>query len=444
VSSELVSAAENTSKFDIAVVGAGILGVSIAYWISQLCNSSICLIDREQSVAQHTSSRNTGVIHRPFYLDPQKKRVFARAAQKSYSMWNEFAKSYGLPWRKAGTLELATRAEDITTLERYKKWSLENGMEESEIQLLDATGVSNIQPEVKAYGGILSKTDTCVDYGAFTCKLFEIALKNGIKFIRGFVVKRISENLDSVTMISSEKSEIRAQFMINAGGGGSLKLAHSLGAAMDYADLNFRGEYRTLDEAFAGRFPRNIYTVAKYKEFPFLDPHVIIRADGRHEIGPNAVLVFSPYSYSGLSTKKTEIFSKIFARPISPKLRLFMNKKFLSLAWDEWRSSVSQKAMCERVKKFLPSLEMSHFKGNGIAGVRSSLVNSKGFVPEAVLIEGNRALHILNYNSPGATGAPAYSAYVVKLLLEKGHLKRAESGTKKPLWTFEDAIEIFA
>jgi (S)-2-hydroxyglutarate dehydrogenase len=384
------------------------------------------------------------VIHRPFYIDPQKKRVFARAAQKSYSMWSEFAKSYDLPWRQAGTLEIATSAEDITTLEQYKKWSLENGMEESEIQLLDATGVSNVQPEVKSYGGILSKTDTCVDYGAFTRKLFEIALKNGIKLIRGFLVKRIFQNPNGVTMISSEKSEIRAQFMINAGGGGSLKLAHSLGAAMDYADLNFRGEYRTLDEAFASRLSRNIYTVAKYKEFPFLDPHVIIRADGRHEIGPNAVLVFSPYAYSGLSKRKSDIFSKIFARPISPKLKLFTNEKFLFLAWDEWRSSVSQKAMCERVKKFLPSIEMSYLKGNGIAGVRSSLINSKGFVPEAVLVEGNSALHILNYNSPGATGAPAYSAYVVKSLLEKGHLRTAESGVKKGLWTFEDALEIFA
>ena len=53
-------------KFDIAIIGGGILGTSISYWISSIFDYSVCVIEKESSVAQHTSGRNTGVVHTPF------------------------------------------------------------------------------------------------------------------------------------------------------------------------------------------------------------------------------------------------------------------------------------------------------------------------------------------------------------------------------------------
>ena len=61
-------------KFDIAILGGGILGTTISYWISNLYDSSVCVIEKESNVAQHTSGRNTGVVHTPFYLNPEKKK----------------------------------------------------------------------------------------------------------------------------------------------------------------------------------------------------------------------------------------------------------------------------------------------------------------------------------------------------------------------------------
>src|SRR5579863_2304617 len=93
--------------YDIAIVGGGILGVTISYWLSQIYECSIILVEKESEVAKHTSIRNTGVVHRPFYLNPEKKRVFSRAAQKSYFMWKVLAQRYGLTWDPVGTLEVA-------------------------------------------------------------------------------------------------------------------------------------------------------------------------------------------------------------------------------------------------------------------------------------------------------------------------------------------------
>ena len=54
--------------------------------------------------------------------------------------------------------------------------------------------------------------------------------------------------------------------------------------------------------------------------------------------------------------------------------------------------------------------------------------------------EGHNSFHIVNYNSPGATGAPAYSALVVRKLQDKGILKSPNS-QKNSLWNFHSIIE---
>jgi len=62
------------SKYDIAIIGGGILGTSISYWISSLYDVNLCVIDKESDVAMHASSRNTAVVHSPFYLNPKTKK----------------------------------------------------------------------------------------------------------------------------------------------------------------------------------------------------------------------------------------------------------------------------------------------------------------------------------------------------------------------------------
>ena len=78
-------------NFDIAIVGGGVLGTSISYWISNLYDLNVCVIDKESDVAKHTSGRNTGVIHTPFYLDPEKKKIFAKSAYLSNTLWKKLA-----------------------------------------------------------------------------------------------------------------------------------------------------------------------------------------------------------------------------------------------------------------------------------------------------------------------------------------------------------------
>ncbi len=433
--------ARRGKTYDVAIVGGGVLGVTIAYWLSQLYDCSIAIVDQAEEVAFHTSTRNTGVIHRPFYLNPKTKKVFAASAEHSYPMWKELARRHALPWREVGTLEVALRDDDVATLEKYSGWGPENGMPEGELALLDAAGVKALEPEVSCMGAIHSMTDVSVDFGAFTRCVNGLASNGGVRFLGGLKVESVDASDGGIALKFARGGSVEGitcGFMVNAAGGGSVDIAHALGIGKGYTDLHFRGDYWLVGEPFAARVTRNIYSVARHKQFPFLDPHFVVRADGTRQIGPNAALVATPFTYKGLGRG---FVGKMLERPVGPKLRLFGSATFLSLIWTEWRSSFSKKAMCGRVRQFLPGLDSSYLGGRGLSGVRSSVIDKEGFVPEAIQLETENSFHVLNFNSPGATGAPVYSAMVVRRLQESGALSGlAAKAPTDSVWKFDEVL----
>jgi len=434
---------EKSADFDVVVVGAGILGVTLSHWLSSLYDCRIALLDNAQVAAAQTSTRNTGVIHRPFYLDPVKKRIFARTSFISHPMWESLAKREGLPWRPIGTFNVAAEDREIVTLERYRRWGIENGMEENELELLDGRGVRNLEPEVSCRAALISKTDVSVDFGVFTRFLWRRLGSQGVRFFGGHRVVGVREKDGSAEVVANAGSglvSLRSRLLLNAAGGGSLEIAHFSGLAKEYASLNFRGEYWVVDESFASRVSSNIYRPPQFPQYPFLDPHFVVRADGTRQIGPNAVLVPGPYVYSGIGLSKLGAF---LDRPVAAKLRLLTNRDFVALVAGEWRSSLSKGAMCDRVRRFVPALNKGMLNRRAVFGVRSSVIDSSGFIPEAIQLRGEASAHIINFNSPGATGAPAFSAMVVAELREEGRLtwlSPTKEGHPIPDWDFEKVL----
>jgi len=434
---------DSGTAYDIAIVGGGVLGVTMAYWLSQLYDCSIAVVDLGAEVASHTSTRNTGVIHRPFYLNPETKKVFATSAERSYPMWTELARRDGLPWREVGTLEVAVREEDVATLEKYKAWGQSNGMPEKELDLLDGPSVSALEPEVRCSGAIHSKTDVSVDFGLFTKSVLKMAQANGTRFLGGLAVRSVETEADGSHTLhcrdGGSSRGLKCKLLVNAAGGGAVDVAHMMGVGGEYTDLHFRGDYWVVGEPFSSKITRNIYSVAKHTQFPFLDPHFVVRADGSRQIGPNAALVSGPFVYEGIGWG---LVGKILERPIVPKLNLFTSATFLSLVWTEWRSSFSKGAMCGRVRRFIPGLDPALLGERGLSGVRSSLIDSKGFVPEALQLETPTSYHVLNFNSPGATGAPVFSALAVRRMQQSGKLAGLRPRPRRAgaFWEYDDVL----
>ncbi|NDF46629.1 MAG: FAD-dependent oxidoreductase [Nitrosopumilaceae archaeon] len=422
-------------KFDIAIIGGGILGTTLSYWISALTDKRVCVIEKESQVALHASSRNTGVVHSPFYLDPQKKKKIAKAALLSHDLWYDYAKQHNIPWKDTGTIEIALDESQHHTLEKYLKWGQQNGIAENDLKLLNSNQVKQKEPNVKCHSGIYCTKDASTDYGLLTKQLQQDSEQNGTAFLFNHKVISIKNN----QLKFSNGKSLESEFVINSAGGHSLNIAKQFGLAQEYSSLHFRGEYWQIQQNHANLVNTNIYTVAKFTKFPFLDPHWIKRSDGTTEIGPNAVPVSSPEAYSGIGSA-TKTIAKIGEVLSSSSKKLLFNSEFLSLISKEWKSSISKGAMVNRVKQFIPKIKPEYFRIPGTAGIRTPIITKSGeFLAETLELKSDNSLHILNYNSPGATGAPAYSAYLVQNLSENGILNLGKE--KSGIWNFAKILD---
>ncbi len=181
------------SKYDLAIIGGGILGTTISYWISALYDLKICVIEKESDVAMHASSRNTAVVHSPFYLDPKTKKVLAKSSIISYSMWEKLAKERHIPWLKTGVFELGFNDDHYKTLKEFMRWGKTNGIPDSDLELLDGKGVSKREQNVKCHSALFCKREVSSDFGAFTREIKKESEKNGTQFLLNKNVKSIKK-----------------------------------------------------------------------------------------------------------------------------------------------------------------------------------------------------------------------------------------------------------
>ena len=429
------------AKFDIAIIGGGILGTTISYWISSLYDLKICLIEKESDVAMHASGRNTGVIHSPFYLNPKTMKHLAKSALISYEMWQNLALERNIPWNKTGVLELALNEEQHKSLEEFMKWGIQNGLSEEDLTLLDSKEVSKKEPNVKGHSAIFCPKEVSSDFGAFTREIKKYSEKNGTQFLLGHEVHSIKNDGNEVTLFLENDIKFSSNFIINCAGGNSLDIAQLCGLAKEYSDLHFRGEYWIADPKYSDLVKTTIYTVAEFKGYPFLDPHWIKKVNGQSEVGPNAVPIPSPETYSGYLGDIITSISKLKEIVTGNAIKLLSDPEFLSLISKEWLSSISKTAMIRRVQKFIPKIKPDYFSERGTAGIRSPVITPKGkFLPDVLELKNSNSFHIINYNSPGATGAPAYSAFIVQKLQESGYLDYPQK-TKESIWNFDDVID---
>lgn len=418
----------------VAIVGGGVLGTSIAYFLSAHAKDpgSVALIEQEKNIAQHTSSRNTGKVHAPFLYDPAKKKTFAKAASLGYEMWQKYSDHKGLPFKRDGVLEVALDDKGIARLGKYIEWGEANGLAKSELQLLDKNEVAKIEPNVRCGSAIYCSKDASVNYGALALALLEDLQSFGCKMLLGHRAERISYSQGAYSVTTNQGTQVRAEYLVNAAGGNSMDIAHMMGIAENYTDLHFRGEYWQAPPEYHDLTRLSIYSVPKHPEYPFLDPHWIVRADGRREVGPNAVPVFGPYAYTW-RRNLADMLPKIMESSRTGARRMVFDRQFLSLASTELKSSLSKTAMINRVREFLPQLRPSAFTQRGTAGIRSSVIDKTGrFVPDTLVLERDSSLHVLNYNSPGATGALPMAANIASKVMEAGAL--SAGGKPRSLW----------
>ena len=115
-------------KYDIVIIGGGIVGLASAYTIlKNKPTTRLLLLEKESGLAQHQTGNNSGVIHSGIYYKPGSLK--AKNCIDGYHMLLDFANENNIPYDLCGKIIVATMPEEIPRLEAVYQRGIENGLE---------------------------------------------------------------------------------------------------------------------------------------------------------------------------------------------------------------------------------------------------------------------------------------------------------------------------
>tara|TARA_Y100000385_G_scaffold274350_1_gene317454 strand:- start:1121 stop:2332 length:1212 start_codon:yes stop_codon:yes gene_type:complete len=398
-------------KFDIAVIGGGIVGAATFYKLQKrFPEKSLVLIEKEDKLASHQTGNNSGVIHSGLYYTPGSKK--ATNCVKGRHELVKFAKDYKVNHDVCGKVVVATNEKELGFLDKIYKNGIENKTEGLEKINLDQ--IKQIEPEVNGISGIWVPCTGIIDYVEATQKMLEIgtSLNEKSEVLLGYNVEAIHE-VDGGKQIVTSKGIFNSKYLIVCGGLQADRLAKFDGVKLKEKVVGFRGDYYELEDHAKYKVKNLIYPVPD-PDFPFLGVHFTRMVNGDVECGPNAVFSFKREGYN-----KTDFNLKdsIDALTYSGTWNLFF--KNIKFGVDEYRRAFSKKLFLKTLQKLIPSLEMSDIRP-GRAGVRALLLGQDGDTRDDFRIEyTSNSIHVLNAPSPAATAALAIGDDIKEMAVEK-------------------------
>jgi L-2-hydroxyglutarate oxidase LhgO len=163
---------------DVAIAGGGIVGLAIARELSR-AGREVVVLEAESQLGQHTSSRNSEVIHAGIYYAAGSLKAWlcVRGNELLYG----YCEREGVPHRRIGKLVLATRDEEIAELDLLFTQAAANGVHD--LVWLDAADVRALEPSVVAVRGLFSPSTGIVDSSLLLAALKREALAAGTTIV---------------------------------------------------------------------------------------------------------------------------------------------------------------------------------------------------------------------------------------------------------------------
>lgn len=394
---------KETVYCDIMIIGAGIMGMAIAYELQKAgSDKKIAIIEKESDVGMHASGRNSGVLHAGFYYTANSmKAKFTRDGNK---LMKQFCKENGIFINECKKVVVATNKEELKSLYELEKRGKENGVD---VRLLDEEELKTIEPNAKTFKkALFSPTTATVDPVEVCQKLKQILMQKGVEFF--FNTRYIShkENL-----ISTNNFSFKSGFVVNTAGLYADLIARDFGFSKKYVIIPFKGRYLKYNGEETP-IKTNIYPVPNLKN-PFLGVHYTITSKNQIKIGPTAMPAFWRENYNGFQNFRLNEFLQIFY--YESKLFLLNSFNFRELAIIEMKKynkkyfsnlagSLSSNCNTDKFDEWLPS------------GIRAQLLNKKTLKLEMdFIVEGDKhSLHLLNAVSPAFTCSFSLARYLIK------------------------------
>lgn len=268
------------SRYDIVIVGCGVVGAAIARHLSKY-RLSVCILEKENDVAVGTTKANSAIIHAGY--DPRPGSLMAKLNARGVGLVKELAPKLHFPYQPIGSLLLAFTEENLKTVEVLYQRGYHNGV--PGLKILSGEEVRemepNISPEVK--GALYAPSAGIVSPWRMALAFAESAVRNGVALYRNCPVTGIDKTGDSYAL-TTPSGTIHTRYVINATGVDAFATA-SLLKQPSYEMMPSRGQYYLFDKCAGNTVHHVIFQCpTKVGKGVLVSPTV----DGNLIVGPNA------------------------------------------------------------------------------------------------------------------------------------------------------------
>ena len=381
--------------YDFAVIGGGIVGLSVAWQLQQgQPTRRVAVLEKEPALARHQTGHNSGVIHAGIYYEPGSLK--AELCREGVAETLRFCSDNDIPYEQCGKLIVATNAAERERMLALYERARQNGIE---VELLDEAQLKAAEPNVAGVGAILSPTTGIVDYAAVTGAMARRLEELGGTIRTGAEVTAIDESADAATIHIDGGPPLEARYLVACGGLMADRLAAMMQLDVDFRIVPYRGEYYRLPDDKRSIVRHLIYPVPA-PGLPFLGVHLTRMIDGSVTVGPNAVQGWKREGYGRFNFSVRDT-AEMLAFP--GFWRVTADNLGVGIA--EFRNSVWKRGYLRQVQKYCPSVRLDDLRPHP-AGIRAQAVRRDGtLVDDFLFAETPRSLHVCNAPSPAATSA---------------------------------------
>ncbi|EIL8447541.1 FAD-dependent oxidoreductase [Clostridium perfringens] len=353
---------------DIIVIGAGVVGCSIARELSKY-NLDVLVVEKNSDVSEGISKGNSGIVHAGY--NEKIGTLKAKLNIEGNKIFDDLSRDLQFPFKRNGAFILAFSDEEMKTLESLKENGEKLGVEGLEI--LTREEALNIEPNLnKEIVGVLNvKTSGIVSPYEMTIALAENAAENGVEFKLNSKVTSIEKISEGYKVTLNNKELVSGKLIINASGLEGAFLNNLV--SMSKREINpVKGEYCLFDKVAGAMINKTLFQVPnKLSKGVLVTP----TAEGNLLVGPNAV------EGKTLETSREGI--------------------------DE---------ILDKSKKSVEELPVARIL-NTFSGIRPKTKGGDFIIEEVE--DAKNFINVIGIDSPGLTAAPAIGLYVVNMIKEK-------------------------
>lgn len=355
--------------FDVAIIGAGIVGSAIARRLSNY-NLKIVVLEKGLEVCQGTTKANSAIVHGGF--DAKEGSLKAKLNVLGCKMYPSICEELSVEYKNNGSLVLAFNENDMKHIHELYERGLNNGA--NELEIIDGVKVKEIEPNVSkaVVGALWCKSSGIVCPFNFNIALMENAITNGVELKLESEVINIKKIEGNHFEIKTNKEIINSKYVINAAGVYADKINNLVGGDEFYI-IPRRGEYKILDKSEGHKANHTLFTCPTEKGKGILVTQTV---HGNLLVGPNAQVV-----------EKDDVST---------------SKEGLKEIMDGGRKSVSNIDFSKTITSF--------------AGVRATPNTGDFMIFKSKVAKG--FINVAGIESPGLASAPAIALYVEDLLKE--------------------------